>query len=638
MAKSVETRKASKTKKTLPEKDTKIVYVSTVTQYLQEIHYLTSKHKDAKFIYRGQKDSRDPVNCGMTRRYINSGHVGEITKQDLLEYHNDYLLENAKKIGLNFKDGRELKDMELIADLQHHGCATMLIDFTRDPLIALFFATEQSSRDKDTDGAVYVLRINDTQRFKELRNDDVCKPDCIKNILSENDQKFLHFWQPTQLNKRIPAQHSVFVFGEPEISSKDILLKIVIKKKNEASEKEADTLRPPKEERKKKRVQNCKVRIQEVLQNSHDLNNTVLFSDLPGFSYANSQYAKLETKTPSFLLAKARSYYQNNEYKKTIVYYTQYIKKIKNNAEVYYNRGIAKYNLGRHQEAIEDYNKAIKLDPKYTTAYYNRGIAKADLGRHVEAIEDYYKAVEINPNYARAYVELGNSKDYLGNHQEALEDYTKAIRLDPKSASAYYNRGITYTNLGNDKNAIRDYEKVIDLDPNYVGAFNNLGNIKKDLGYLLDAIKCYEKAIQLDPKNAVPYINLGSTKDALGYSREAINDYNKAIELDPKDAKAYYNRGVAKGKLGHHQEAIYDYDKAIELDPKDAMAYYNRGITKVRLGCFDEALLNLQIAWKLATEQNNTFILVKLTNIYNENGSLKDNWKETFKKLSGNSF
>ena len=64
-------------------------------------------------------------------------------------------------------------------------------------------------------------------------------------------------------------------------------------------------------------------------------------------------------------------------------------------AEDYYDRGIAKNELGDHKGAIQDYNKAIELNPNYALAYYKRGNAKIKLGQKDSGCLDLSKAGEM---------------------------------------------------------------------------------------------------------------------------------------------------------------------------------------------------------------------------------------------------
>ena len=58
---------------------------------------------------------------------------------------NQELIDKACLLGHDHKDGRYLSDLELLAELQHFGAATCLIDFTRSAQIALWSACQQSS-------------------------------------------------------------------------------------------------------------------------------------------------------------------------------------------------------------------------------------------------------------------------------------------------------------------------------------------------------------------------------------------------------------------------------------------------------------------------------------------------------------
>ncbi len=52
----------------------------------------------------------------------------------------------------------------MLAELQHHGAATSLIDFTKSALIALWFACQ----DKKTNGKVFCLDIGSFGGFLEV--------------------------------------------------------------------------------------------------------------------------------------------------------------------------------------------------------------------------------------------------------------------------------------------------------------------------------------------------------------------------------------------------------------------------------------------------------------------------------------
>ena len=54
----------------------------------------------------------------------------------------------------------------------------------------------------------------------------------------------------------------------------------------------------------------------------------------------------------------------------------------KSKARSFVEQGKTKGNLGQHQEAIADFDQAIRLQPDYAYAYFNRGLAKFNLGQY----------------------------------------------------------------------------------------------------------------------------------------------------------------------------------------------------------------------------------------------------------------
>jgi predicted RNase H-like HicB family nuclease len=90
-------------------------------------------------------------------------------------------------------------EWECLALAQHYGLATRLLDWTRNPLVALFFAVFE---DIDKDGAVYAYpsgEIVTKERFSE-----------IKNVVT---------YTPRPFDRRITAQQSLFTFHADPIKA-----------------------------------------------------------------------------------------------------------------------------------------------------------------------------------------------------------------------------------------------------------------------------------------------------------------------------------------------------------------------------------------------------------------------------------
>ena len=154
-----------------------------------------------------------------------------------------------------------------------------------------------------------------------------------------------------------------------------------------------------------------------------------------------------------------------------------------------------------YKTAMELFDLAIKLYPDFTSAYYNRGIAKAELGNYAAAIKDFDKVIELTPDHVGAYYSRGGVKNRLGNYKAAIEDFDKVIELYPDFANAYNSRGGAKYNLGNYKAAIEDFDKAIELYPDFANFYSNRGLAKKALGQQEAAEADFKKAKELEELN-----------------------------------------------------------------------------------------------------------------------------------------
>ena len=247
------------------------------------------------------------------------------------------------------------------------------------------------------------------------------------------------------------------------------------------------------------------------------------------------------------------------------------------NANAYYNIGIALQDQGKLEEAIEAYKKALAIKPDYAEAYYNIGIAFKGQNKLKEVIEAYKKALAIKPDYADAYNNMGNTLLEQHNLEEAIEAYKKALAIKPNYVDAYYNMGNALKDQGKLEEAIETYNKALAIKPDYVDAYNNMGNALKDQGKLEEAIETYNKALAIKPDYVDAYNNMGNALKDQGKLEEAIEAYNKALAIKPDYVDAYYNMGNVLQDQGKLEEAIEAYNKVLAIKPDYVDAYYNMG-------------------------------------------------------------
>ena len=447
----------------------KSIKITNISEFILEIRKCTGR----LLLYRGLAAHNWKVTSSAYRRL-------DKPSSSLLKIYVENLLNQAKLNGFQKREDREFSDLELLANLQHHGAATCLIDFTTNSLIALWFACFGKYNE---DGKVVVIRTGDSEKFSSIAHKDLNKP--MDSFL--NGEK-LWKWQPSHLSNRITSQQSYFVFGRDiENSDYEIIYEIIIDSK-------------------------FKKKIITDLKNSTGISENYLFSDFYGFSISNACDKPIANTEEDYFYM-ALEFDQEGKFEEAHSYYNLAIKINPKFEPAYYNRGNVKKKLGDHEEAMKDYDEAIKINPKFVEAYCNRGYVKKKLGDHKGAMKDYDKAIEINPKFVEAYCNRGNLKQTLGDHKGAMKDYDKAIEINPKFEPVYYNRGNVKKKLGDHKGAMKDYDKAIEINPKFVDRYTIIvETVKKKLGDHKGAMKDYDKAIEINPKFEPAYYNRGNLK------------------------------------------------------------------------------------------------------------------------------
>lgn len=227
--------------------------VADIAEFQELLQELTERGED--FLYRGQRDSDWPVSCAAARRLVTNPAdflaLRNLSEKTLIGYL-EFLVAKARMRGLMPSGLRDdASSLELLAQLQHQGAATGLIDCTRQPLVALWFACgQQNSRD----GAVYVLPHSSTRELSS-------RGDIERELQSHYLDDTILSWEPSVIGNRIVAQSSIFLLGVTAIGQ-DKLEKVIVKTES-------------------------KTKIRAQLANVYGITEELLFLDFPGYAMAN---------------------------------------------------------------------------------------------------------------------------------------------------------------------------------------------------------------------------------------------------------------------------------------------------------------------------------------------------------------
>ena len=341
------------------------IYIKTLSKFTE----WAKRFNPGKYVFRGVPNEIYGIQASAFRR-----PQKEYRDFDKFLRINKDLIDEAKLRGYNERDGRQLADLEILAELQHFGAATCLIDFSYSAQIALWFACQPdfkiSQGSGDTASGKVFAVCHQSRDFEEIDSGNLTTKK-IDEFLQDSKNPKLYHWQPRQQNNRIIAQQSIFLFGRYEFDADD---QCVI----EAS---------------------CKQEILTELQQVSGITEAMLFPDFGGF-------ARLRSEVIPYMGLSAHEY-----------------------RELAY----AQFEIGKYNEAIAYYNEAIDQDPDYAEAYYWRGRAKHYNQRSLTAVSDFDKFISMNRGHAEAYYYRAEAKFYLRRFVDSKADLEEALLLAEES-------------------------------------------------------------------------------------------------------------------------------------------------------------------------------------------------------------
>ena len=367
-------------------------------------------------LFRGLPNRIHSIEASAWRRLTGEQDSNNIDK--LIELNKD-LINDACDRRFHIKDHGELSDLEILAELQHFRASTFLIDFTYSAQVALWFACQQRFKDPHnpkelSDGKVSVVFVN-PDRIKKV-TPELLQQDISVFFETDTDGRTsLYWWEPGEINSRIPPQHSVFLFGADRVIKPD-------------SERIIEA--------------HVKRTILDSIEGFSQTTESTLFPDFDGFIQQRTQDRPYVSKDFERIRAAGYRAYQQEEFEKAISYFDEIIDQDPTDADVNYWRGESKHSLNQIKEAIDDYNVTIRLKDNDMNYYYSRGMAWRKLNEYGKAKEDLETALTMANKKGNTYL-INDIKIILSDiafHIDQVDKWTASEfkKLVPEDIREHY--------------------------------------------------------------------------------------------------------------------------------------------------------------------------------------------------------
>jgi Tfp pilus assembly protein PilF len=567
--------------KWLRETPTQATVVTSISEYINAIIAINKVFP--RNLFRGQAN-KDWEIVSSAYRCLNKPTV-----ERLRDYHEKLVSEITA-----LRDCEIYEGLEMVAHLQHNGSKTVFIDYTQNPLVALWFAcTAKDESEKKADACVYCIQDSYTNKVTNISDKSTVAQLFAKELNN------IHKFTPPKINRRIQAQQSVFLI--------DLTGKI---------DKYKHTgINIPAENK------------QSILSELAliGISQKTLFNDFTGFVewfvYDERENFDSLVSEAGKDLDEARYADAQTKTQKAIQLAEELDLSPSEKTSLYNSLGDALYYQGKYPEASDSYNEALTIyekvlgteQPSIAATYNNIALVYDSQGKYEEALKWNNKALNIrekvlgkeHPDTAATYNNIAAVYDVQGEYERALEWINKALNIfekvlgkeNPLTATTYNNIAAVYDKQGKYEDALEYYNKALNIREKVLGkehpytatTYNNIAEVYRKQGKYEDALKYYKKSLDIKekvlgkehPSTATTYNNIalvyrkqGKFEDALEYYNKALNIREKILGKEHPDTATTYNNIAA----------VYDKQEKYE----DALEYFLRSLRVLKNGLGDE--------------------------------------------------
>lgn len=320
------------------------IKINNLDEYIKETNNLI---KGGSYTFRGQCCSTWGLAPGIIRRIKKTyPGINEVSESDLLfnlSLNATIDLLNSARESKHFKN-KEC-DLNILAILQHYGAATPLLDFTHEPLVALYFASQpHNSKGESSDGKVFAINYPNQVRSFNSPMRPVTNPNEIQveSDLLPQKHRGIWYWKPPDHLpcKRNKKQKSVFVFGW------DLYWKYY----TNCLIKELNIIEISSDSKKD---------ILKKLEAEYDISEKTLFPDIYGFAQSYSYNKIIQSFSAEELYQKGEEYYWDGSPEWAAQYYKMAYTKNSNFIDARFKCALSLNWYGEQSEALKVIDDSI---------------------------------------------------------------------------------------------------------------------------------------------------------------------------------------------------------------------------------------------------------------------------------------
>jgi tetratricopeptide (TPR) repeat protein len=253
-------------------------------------------------------------------------------------------------------------------------------------------------------------------------------------------------------------------------------------------------------------------------------------------------------------------------------------------ANLYYARARAYYEINGYDEAINDLAHAMKIDATNADFHHLLADVYLDYYKSDLALKTMQRAAQLHPTRTATLLKLAEFQLILKQHQPSLQTIDKILKIDPQNGDAFLLLGLNFKELGDTKRAINSFQTAVEQKPDLLDAWINLGQMSDAQKNYPKAMQYFDTALRIDSFNIETLHAKAISQNNQKKYKEAIDTYKKINTINPDYSAAYFNIGMIYLGQDSLQKARQFFDITVKTDPLYNLGYFYRGKAAEKMG------------------------------------------------------